>query len=138
MFNNSKITPQQLAEFRKQLGLAGSDSTALGHALTGDDSQTDRARGDMQHDPIANPNTKNFDQKIYLFPESYNALRRELYENWPVLWASVQYQMAYRAEEFMEKMNHFCDLKLVLDSDKVGWICDQYLTALRKKRGLSQ
>lgn len=84
------------------------------------------------------PNSKkNFDQKIYMFPESYNALRKELMENWPNLWAIVSWRMAYRAEEFIECMNEALDLQIAFDTTNVAWICDQYLTALRKKRGLN-
>lgn len=100
--------------------------------LTGGES----ARDSVKHD-ISNTNSKNFDQKIYMFPESYNALRREIYENWPTLWALVSWRMANKAEEFIEHMNEATDLNIVFDTEKVEWICDQYLTKLRRMRGLN-
>jgi hypothetical protein len=81
---------------------------------------------------------KNFDQKIFMFPESYNQLRKELVENWPNLWALVAWRMANRAEEFVEIMNDALDVAVVFDTEAVDFICSTYLSLLRKKRGLSQ
>lgn len=79
----------------------------------------------------------NFDQKIYMMPESYNALRRELMQNWPNLWAMAGYYMAFQAEDFIAIMNGATDLKLQFDTQAVDWTCQQYLTKLRQMRGLS-
>lgn len=104
---------------------------------TGDDSNRDPKQ--YRHDLSVSEKVKNFDQKIYMFPESYNALRRELYENWQdTLWPKVAWRMAYKAEEFVEQMNAELNMTIVFDTEKVAWICEQYLSALRKKRGLSQ
>jgi hypothetical protein len=77
---------------------------------------------------------RNFDQKIYMFPESYNALRRELHEYWPHLWSYVSWAMANRAELFVERMNDALDLKVNFDSQKVDAICTIYLDALQTTR----
>lgn len=99
---------------------------------TGSDSDRDSQKHDIE-----GSNKKNFDQKLYFFPESYNALRKEIHDNWPTLWALVSWRMAYNAQEFVEYMNEATELNLVFDTEKVAWICDQYLTALRRMRGLS-
>lgn len=75
--------------------------------------------------------------KIYLFPESYNALREELMTNWPNLWDIVGYPMAFDAITFIELMDNALDLKTTWDSAKVGAICHRYWNTLRVKRGLS-
>lgn len=79
----------------------------------------------------------NFDQKIYMFPESYNALRTELFNNWPSLWKTVGWPMAFDAITFVEMMDAALDTKTTFDSDKVSSICHKYLNLLRNKRGLS-
>lgn len=89
---------------------------------------------------------KNFDQKVYLFPESYNALRRELEENWPTLFneynpeigMSLAYAMAFNSEVFIGAMNGALDLAEQYDSGNVDAICKSFLNALRVKRGLSR
>lgn len=133
------LTPEQLSDARKKILEGGSDSTANSPAIHGGDSKSDKALGLHHHTTYsaAEAAKKNFDQKIYMFPESYNALRSELHQHWPILWAIVQYQMAYRADEFVEFMNQACDVKLVLDSDNVDFICSTYLRKLKQMRGLS-
>lgn len=95
------------------------DSPTIGHSLVLDNKQA------------------NFDQKIYMMPESYNALRRELMENWPNLWEMAGYYMAFQAEDFIAIMNGATGLKLQFDTQAVDWTCQQYLTKLRQMRGLS-
>jgi hypothetical protein len=75
--------------------------------------------------------------KVYLFPESFNALRIELSENWPNLWYQVGYVMAFDSITFIECMDAALDTKTTFDSDKVSAICHKYLNLLRNKRGLS-
>jgi hypothetical protein len=75
--------------------------------------------------------------KVYLFPESYNALRIELDSNWPTLFKSVGYVMAFDAIRFIEIMDAALDTKTTFDSAKVDAICKKYLNLLRNKRGLS-
>lgn len=75
--------------------------------------------------------------KVYLFPESFNALREELDSHWPNLWAQVGYYMAFDAVIFIEMMDAALDTKTTFDSDKVSAICHKYLNLLRNKRGIS-
>jgi hypothetical protein len=79
----------------------------------------------------------NFDEKIYMFPESFNALRKEMYENWPNLFREVGHCMAFNAIEFVEAMDAALDTRTTFDSDKVDAICQKYLDLLRNKRGIS-
>lgn len=79
---------------------------------------------------------RNFDQKIYYFPDSYNALRLELYEQWPELWPLVGYYMAFDGPMFVEAMNAGLEVKVQFDTSKIDAICSFYLNELRKKRGL--
>jgi hypothetical protein len=74
--------------------------------------------------------------KIFMFPESYNALRRELVYNFPTLWEVVGWNMAFKAEDFVAQMNDALDLKVQLDGNKIDATCKIFLDALRKKRGL--
>lgn len=100
------------------------------------DYRTDKEKGLHHHDMEKSANSKNFDQKIYMFPESYNELRRELYNNWQdSIWPQVSWAMAFAANLFVERMNEFLDLKVQLDSDRVDYICTVYLNELRKRRG---
>lgn len=107
------------------------------------DQRTDKEKGLHHHelegdDPTKWGRTKNFDQKIYLFPESYNALRQELYEHWPTVWAGVGWPMAFAANIFVERMNEVCDLRITLDSDRVDAICSAYLQKLWQMRGVTR
>lgn len=79
----------------------------------------------------------NFDEKVYMMPESFNALRRELDSYWPSLFARVGYAMAFDAISFIEMMDGALDTKTTFDSAKVDGICNKYLNLLRNKRGIS-
>lgn len=94
----------------------------------------------IQHSllPPSKEKQTHVSEKYYFFPDSYIALRKELSEYWPTLWQHVQWCMAYRAEEFIERMNEALDMNIIFDTAKVSWTCEQYLTALRQKRGLSK
>ena len=83
------------------------------------------------------PEGAHFSEKVYLFPESYNALRTELYSNWPALFQVVGHHMVFDAPHFLELMDQALDTKTTFDSDKVEAICHKYLNLLRNKRGLS-
>lgn len=85
---------------------------------------------------VDNSEKKNFDQKIYYFPESYNALRKELVEHWPEIWPLVAWTMAFDGPAFVETMNTGLEVKVQFDTHKVDAICSFYLNELRKKRGL--
>lgn len=92
----------------------------------------DKDKGPYKHELDNKP--KNFDQKLYMFPESYNALRKELVENWPEIWKVVGWFMAHDAPSFVEIMNEATQLRIQFDTDKVSWICDQYWKKLREMR----
>jgi len=102
------------------------------------DQRTDKEKGLHHHDMESKAADKNFDQKIYMFPESYNELRKELVAHWPTLWQLVGWPMAYAANIFVEEMNKALDLEVVLDSSRVDAICTEYLQALWKKRGVTR
>jgi len=102
------------------------------------DQRTDKEKGLHHHDMSGDASTKNFDQKIYMMPESFNELRKEISTHWPNLWAQVGWPMAFAANIFVEQMNAALDMTLVLDSEKVDAICTEYLEALWKKRGVSR
>lgn len=80
--------------------------------------------------------------KIFLFPESYNNLRMELYDNWrDTIWKDVQWAMAFDAEMFVEKMNMHTKgayriTAVTRDKElEIDHICTCFLTELRKMRG---
>lgn len=88
---------------------------------------------------------KNFDQKIYLFPPSYNALREEL-ETWyptffttvnPEVGCSPAWAMVYDAAQFIGLCNGAFDLAIQMDSENVDGICKEILNAARKLRGVA-
>ncbi len=83
----------------------------------------------------ADPNA-HISKKVYMFPESYNALRRELEENFPNLWVATQWAMAFNAQLFIQQMDEALDTVTQFDSGNVGGICKKFLDELRKKRGL--
>lgn len=120
------------------LGPDGQPVTSWEVVLTGEvaaDYRTDKQKNLHHHSMEVAANKKNFDQKVYMFPESYNQLRREMFENWQTsLWPQVSWCMAYAANLFVERMNEFLDLKVQLDSDRVDYICTVYLNELRKRR----
>lgn len=98
------------------------------------DQDTDKQRGVGFHDP--QNALVNFDQRIYWNPPHFNELRKELYEQWQdTIWPKVSWYMMYKPEEFIAVMNDECGLRVPFDSAKVDWMCEQFLKALRKKRG---
>lgn len=86
------------------------------------------------HKPVSE--NAHISEKVYMFPESFNALRRELYENWPNLWLAVGYFMAMDASRFIELMDAALDTKTTFDTAKVDAISKKYLNLLRAKRGV--
>jgi hypothetical protein len=91
------------------------------------------------HAPLAPEEaaTKHVSELLYMFPESYNALRRELVANWPNLWAFTGYNMAFNAGQFVHDMNDALGMKIQYDTQKVDATCTAFLNELRKHRGLS-
>jgi len=88
---------------------------------------------------------KNFDQKIYLFPEEFNALRRELEQYWPAFFTSVNpefgyspaWAMVHNGPQFIGLMNGALDMDLQLDTENIAGICKAYLNKMRAMRGVS-
>lgn len=107
---------EQVAAYRPQEIVSGDDDAA-----TLDQTNSDK---------------KNFDEKLYFFPESYNALRKELYEQWPEIWPIVGWVMGNNGPEFVSRMNEGLQMNLQFDTNKVDSICKTYLNRLRKQRGL--
>lgn len=76
---------------------------------------------------------------VYLQPESYNQLVKELEQNWPHLWESpIQYYIWANAPQFVATMNEALDLCIRFDSANVDGICKHILDELRVKRGVSR
>lgn len=95
---------------------------------------------DSEPGKMNKPAAKNahISDKVYMFPDSFNALRAELCTNWPTLFTRVGYVMAFDSVRFIELMDAALDLRTTFDSAKVDAICKKYLNALRAKRGLSK
>jgi hypothetical protein len=118
--------------------------TQYGEETTGGDKQLASSQQHNYTDDVA-AKKKNFDEKIYMFPESFNALRKELTDHWPVFFSSVKpgqemsvaYAMVYDAPTFIGMMNDALDMQVQMDSDNVSEICHTFLNGLRKLRGLS-
>lgn len=106
------------------------------------DRRTDKEKGLSYHETgedrhgnwASNGAGKNFDQKVYLFPESYNQLRKELCNYWPTLWQLVGWPMAFAANIFVDTMNEALDMNEVLDSDRVDAVCTAFLEELHRRR----
>lgn len=103
-------------------------------------------------------NGKNFDEKIFMFPEEFNLLRQELFTHWNpgktgkyphhalapnIRWDHWQcgWAMAFSAEDFVEYMNTGLDgvFKVIAitndDELRIKNICKIFLDELRKRRG---
>lgn len=113
---------RDLSAFKKPTDAGAVDSTRHRHTA---------------YDPEA-AKKKNFDQKIYMFPEVFNALRRELMTYWPHTWQGAQWYMGNNAQEFVHYMNDALGLKVQFDSAKVEAICQVFLSKLRSDRGASK
>lgn len=125
------------SKFSKELreNLVDRGEANIGAAvLIAPEDQSDKALGFHYHDMDKSEKTKNFDQKIYMFPPAFNALRKELHEHWPSLWALSSWYMANRPEEFCSIMNGATDLRVIFDSGAVDWMCRQWLAKLQKMR----
>ncbi len=91
-----------------------------------------------KHDMSIDRTGEHISNKVYMFPESYNQLRKELHDNWPELWNQVGYDMAFNGPSFVEKMDGALGTITQFDSDNVAGMCARYLDELRVKRGLSR
>lgn len=96
-----------------------------------------------QHRPVAQ--NEAFDKKVYFFPEEFNALRRELQENYkeffetinPLTGTSPAYCMVFDAPQFIGYCNGVTGLAQQFDAGNVAGICKNFLNAFRKMRGVS-
>jgi hypothetical protein len=94
--------------------------------------------------PLTNEKQAEFSQKIYMFPESFNALRAELEGNWRPwfhnfnydMGMSPAYAMVFDAPKFVGMCNGETDEVVQFDSDNVEGMCKTFLNAFRKKRGV--
>lgn len=80
---------------------------------------------------------KHFSDKIYMFPESYTALRLELMNHWPEIWPHVAWHMAHNGPDFVSIMNAGFQMNVQFDSNKVDATCIAFLNKLREIRGVS-
>ena len=133
----ANLTPKELQYLKDKETAAAKDDAAEFKPLTSA-GPVDAARS--RHTPYdpATASKKNFDEKIYMFPESFNALRVELMHYWPHLWQHVGWVMANNAQEFVIRMNDALDMRLQFDTAKVDSICKQFLNKLRSVRGVSK
>lgn len=83
---------------------------------------------------------KHFSEKLFIFPESFHALRIELQTNYPNLWNTpIQYLMWADQAMFIEEMTKALDLVLVdFDSANLEGVCKRFLDELRERRGVSR
>lgn len=104
----------------------------------------DKSQGAGRATELVAPNA-HFSEKIYFFPESFNALRRELEENYPTFFHSVvpgfgyspAWAMVHNAPQFVGFCNGATDLDVMFDSSNVAGICLKFLNAFRAMRGVS-
>lgn len=141
--------PSQLFDLARKLGVADRAphaqqilptklATALDDAMQLPKKEVHRYNNaPLDANRVENKPTDNFDQKIYMFPESYNALRIELSENWKNLWELAGYPMAYDGIRFCQILDAALDTKTTFDTHTVDGICKKYLDLLRNRRGLS-
>ena len=83
--------------------------------------------------------------KVFMFPESFNELRKELMLHWPNLWAdprgswAMAFDMAMFIEFMNEKLGNPFVGSVVVDGDEkfCDMVCSTFLKELRKRRGES-
>lgn len=98
-----------------------------------------KSKGDpTRHDMTVDRTNSHISEKVYLFPEAFNELRKELSTFWPNLWNYVQGFMAFDAPKFCYEMDGALDCVTQFDSGNVDGICARYLDKLRMKRGASR
>ena len=96
-----------------------------------------------RHAPV--DKNAEFSKKVYYMPEEFNALRRELEENWndffttvsPFTGTSPAWCMVFDAPQFIGFCNGMTGLAVQFDSGDVANICKTFLNAFRKLRGVS-
>lgn len=107
---------------------AGSDAALPDHNKT-------KLVGDKAH----------ISQKVYYFPESFNALREELERYYPTFFylvnpdigCSPAHAMVFDAPHFVGMCNGALGTVVQFDSENVDGICKTFLNEFRKLRGAS-
>lgn len=99
-------------------------------------ADTRKAENDPTNSLVKAKSTDHISKKVYMMPESFNALRRELQANYPTLWQYVQGDMAWNSQRFIHKMDEALGTVTQFDSANVDGICKRFLDKLRAKRGL--
>lgn len=144
-FDPNKMTPglrnrleeanEEFAHRKVELERAASDITPVPQDSYLPAGQKDKPAADNAH----------FSEKLYFFPESFNALRRELEDNYPHFFTSVNpemgmspaYAMVFDAPKFVGMCNGALDMDLPFDSQNVDGICKKFLNGFRAMRGVS-
>ncbi len=96
---------------------------------------------DHNGSPIADLNTKkHISESIYWCSEEFNALRKELHDNWQdTYWARHGWKMAFQSTMFVVDMCEELKIPFMgFDSGQEATICLRFLNELRKKRGVSE
>lgn len=110
---------------------------------TGPDHHSGSVAGNQRHQPVGDK--AHFSEKIYMFPDSFNALREELQHNWPsFFWlpnpehggASAGWAMVFDAPLFVAMCNAATDSSVQFDSFAVDKICSTFLNKFRAMRGV--
>lgn len=93
---------------------------------------------------LVNPKA-HLSEKLYFFPESFNALRRELEENYPTFFNSINpefgyspaYAMVFNGPQFVGFCNGALEMDVQFDSENIEEICKKFLNGFRQLRGVS-
>jgi hypothetical protein len=145
--DNERVAERQ-AKLDSELppGVIENEKGSVQFAATGSDFSSADVAANQRHQPLTEPDKKHFSEKVYLFPESFNALRIELTENFPTFFHSVHpqfgispaYAMVFDAPAFISMCNEATDLAVQVDTGSVDYICKKFLNAFRAMRGVSQ
>lgn len=70
-------------------------------------------------------------ENVQLFPEIFNELRTEMYNNFPTLWSIVGGMMVHDHENFIEYMNAATDSKVHPLTENLAEGCEVWLKKLK-------
>lgn len=129
----------------------GTTTDAKGMAVFSDrgaDHFSSDVTGNQRHQPLSEAAAKqaHFSDKIYLFPESFNALRAELEHNYPSFFFGINpeygfsagWAMVFDAPAFIAMCNEATDSVIQIDTGSVDYICKHFLNKFREMRGVGQ
>lgn len=120
------------------------DKTAPSWENRGSDAKLPaHQRHEVNESPLAPK--KHISEKIYYFPEEFNALRRELEDFWPAFFTHINpefgfspaWAMVHNGPQFIGLMNGALDMDVQLDTENIAATCKAYLNKLRAMRGVS-